>query len=112
MKNNFWKKADHIIGLVPIMAIFAVLVVSANVEIKDLDLWLHLAVGKFITLNGYVPNADILSCSFQGTPWVNHEWLFQVIVYNIFNVWGANGLISMQVFVVLMPLNSQLPAFM
>ena len=100
MSDNFWKKVDYIVGLFPLMAIFAVLVVSANIEIKDLDIWLHLAMGKFITLNRYVPNVDILSCSISGAPWVNHEWLFQVIVFNIFNSWGSQGLILMQVIIV------------
>ena len=100
MTDNSWKKIDYIIGLFPLAAIFGILVVSANLEIKDLDLWLHLAMGKFITLHRYVPDVDVLSCSIQGTPWVNHEWLFQVIAYNIFNAWGTEGLITMQVIIV------------
>ena len=42
-------------------------------------------------------------CAFlldRGPPWINHEWLFQVIVYNIFNLWGAQRLIMMQVVIV------------
>lgn len=100
MTDNFWKKADYIFGLFPFLAIFGALVISANVEIKDLDLWLHLAAGRFISLHGFVPSADFLSCSIQGAPWVNHEWLFQVIVYKVFSAWGAQGLITMQVIVV------------
>jgi tetratricopeptide (TPR) repeat protein len=100
MSNNFWKRVDRIIGLFPLLAIFAVLVVSANIEIKDLDLWLHIAMGKFITLHRSIPGVDVLSCSIGGRPWVNHEWLFQVIVYNLYNIWGADGLIMMQVIVV------------
>ncbi|MCK5081392.1 MAG: hypothetical protein KAR31_00665, partial [Candidatus Omnitrophica bacterium] len=100
MTDNFWKKIDRILGLLPLAAIFAVLVVSANVEIKDLDLWLHIAMGRFITLHRFVPSVDVLSCSIAGAPWVNHEWLFQIIVYNIFNAWGSQGLIMMQVVVV------------
>jgi len=100
MTNNFWKRVDYIVGLFPLMAIFGVLVISANVEIKDLDLWLHIAMGKFITLHRSIPSVDVLSCSIGGSPWVNHEWLFQVIVYNLFNTWGAIGLILMQVIVV------------
>ena len=100
MSDNFWKRADYVVGLLPLMAIFAILVVAANVEIKDLDLWLHLAVGKFISLHRFVPDVDILSCSIQGRPWINHEWLFQVVAFNIFDVWGPGGLIFMQVVVV------------
>jgi Tfp pilus assembly protein PilF len=100
MTDNFWKKVNYLFGMLPILAIFAVLILCANVEIKDLDLWLHLAMGKFITLHKYVPEVDVLSCSIQGAPWVNHEWLFQVVVYNIYRLWDIPGLINMQVIIV------------
>jgi len=102
MSDNFWKKIDYVTGLLPLGALFGLVAFVANVEIKDLDLWLHLGMGKFISLNGYVPDVDILSFSIVGHPWSNHEWLFQMIVYNIFNVWGAGGLLMMQVVVVVL----------
>ena len=43
----------------------------------------------------------ILSCSFSGKPWINHEWLFQVVVYLLQHAWGMDGLIYMQIGVVL-----------
>jgi len=80
--------------------VFAFVIFMAHIEIKDLDLWLHLAMGKFIAQNGYVPQEDVLSCTISGRPWVNHEWLFQVIVYQIFERWGVDGLTAMQVLIV------------
>ena len=50
MKEKIWAKISYFIGLLPVGALFGLLVYVANVEIKDFDLWLHLAVGKFITL--------------------------------------------------------------
>lgn len=100
MIEKILKKADYLIGLLPLLGVFVLLVIAANVEIKDLDLWLHLAMGKFITQSGYVPGFDMLSCTIAGNPWINHEWLFQIIVYNIYNSHGAAGLILMQVIVV------------
>jgi len=100
MKDKYWEKISHYIGLLPIGALFGLVAFVANIEIKDLDLWLHLGVGKFIWQNHIVPNVDILSCSFAGNPWINHEWLFQVIVYVIFDTWGANGLLKMQITIV------------
>jgi len=102
MSDNFWKKASYLFGWLPLAALFASLILTANIEIKDLDFWLHLAMGKFIMLHRYVPDVDVLSCSIQGAPWVNHEWLFQVVLYNIYNVWGAKGVITMQVVLVSM----------
>jgi tetratricopeptide (TPR) repeat protein len=85
-------------GFFALTAIFALLVFVANIEVKDLDLWLHLGMGRTIVNNGFqVPAVDILSCTIPGKPWVNHEWLFQVIVYTIHQYWGFDGLITMQV---------------
>lgn len=100
MNDNIWKKISFYVGLLPLGALFGLAVFVANIEIKDLDLWLHLAMGRFISLHHYVPHVDILSCTISGAHWVNHEWLFQVIVYNIFNLWGPEGLLKMQVVVV------------
>ncbi len=100
MSDNFWRKFSYWVGLLPLGAIFGLVYYLAHIEIKDLDLWLHIGVGRFITLHGIIPLHDILSCSIVGTPWVNHEWLFQVIVYNIFQAWGPEGMIQMQVVMV------------
>ena len=100
MSENFWKKFSYWAGLLPLGAIFGLVFYLAHLEVKDLDLWLHIGVGRFIVTQGIIPFSDVLSCSIAGTPWVNHEWLFQVIVYNIFQNWGSDGLIQMQVVIV------------
>ncbi len=101
MSNAFWKRLSLIFGLLTLAFIFGLLVFVANLEVKDLDLWLHLGMGRHLVENGFrVPAADILTCTFAGIPWVNHEWLFQVIVYLIYSRWGPEALITMQVIVV------------
>jgi tetratricopeptide (TPR) repeat protein len=97
---NFYKKLNWAFGLMAIGILFANIALLATVEIKDLDLWLHIRTGEFIVKNGYVPSVDVLSASFAGQPWINHEWLFQVIVYLVKSAWGLDGLIYMQSVVV------------
>ncbi len=104
MKEKFLDKLAYLSGLVPLGAIFGVVVFLAHNEIKDLDLWLHLGVGKFITDNGFVPKVDILSATIAGKEWINHEWLFQVLIYNIYQAAGMNGLLTMQSAVVFLTL--------
>jgi tetratricopeptide (TPR) repeat protein len=101
MSDGIFKKISYLVGLLPIGAIFGLAAYMAQIEIKDLDLWLHLGVGRFIMQNHYIPWNDVLSCTIAGKPWINHEWLFQVIVYNIFTTWGTDGLINMQIVIVL-----------
>ena len=73
MANNFWKNVSYYFGLISIFVLFGLVVMAANIEIKDLDLWLHLKMGEIITQSKHVPDVDILSCTIAGKPWVNHE---------------------------------------
>ncbi len=100
MIERLLKRLNYVIGLLPLAALFAVMTFVARIEVKDLDLWLHIAMGRFISQHHYIPSVDVLSCTIAGKPWVNHEWLFQVLVYNLFHRWGAEGLLQMQVCVV------------
>lgn len=100
MSEWFWKKITDASAWIATIAFFAFMVFSANIEIKDLDLWLHLAVGRYISTYGFVPFSDFLSCTIAGKPWINHEWLFQIIVFNIFDRFGADGLHALQAVVV------------
>ncbi len=101
LSDNFWRRLNLIAGFFVILSTVGFLVFMAHIEIKDLDLWLHIGMGRHIVANNFhVPSVDILSCTVAGTPWVNHEWLFQVIVYAIYNNWGVDGLITMQVWLV------------
>jgi len=104
MSDGFYKRLSNIFGLMAIAAVFALTVFLAGLEIKDLDLWLHMGVGRFIVQHGYVPSVDILSHTIAGHPWINHEWLFQVIVFTLYQNGGPEALIQMQVIVVTLSL--------
>jgi len=100
MSDEFYKRLSMIAGLFALAAIFILTIFMANLEIKDLDIWLHLGMGRTIVQTGVVPDQDVLSCTIAGRPWVNHEWLFQVLVFLIYQAGGADGLITMQVVIV------------
>ena len=100
MSERFWRNLSTTLGWLAIGMLFALITFTSSLEIKDLDLWLHLRMGWWICHHGFVPNYDVLSCTISGKPWVNHEWLFQVLVYLVQKANGFNGLISMQSLVV------------
>ncbi len=104
LKETLWYRLSRILGWTAVGSIFALVIFMANIEIRDLDIWLHLAMGKFIVQQGYVPQVDVLSATIAGRPWINHEWLFQIIVHQLFSGWGADGLITMQVILVTLTL--------
>lgn len=49
--------------------------------VRNYDYWWHLRTGALIVEQASVPRADPFSFTAPGTPWVDHEWLFQVLVW-------------------------------
>jgi len=49
-------------------------------SLSDRDVWLHARVGRDILYEGRIPDTNTYSFTFPDTPWVNHEWAFQVVV--------------------------------
>jgi tetratricopeptide (TPR) repeat protein len=96
----FFKKLNVIGSVLAVVVLLGLVMYAANIEIKDLDLWLHLATGKHIVQTGQIPKVDILSGTIAGSPWINHEWLFQVIVFLLYDGLGLDGIISLQVILV------------
>ena len=94
--NPSLKKANYIISCLLIVVVFLVLMIHLNKEIRDLDIWLHLKTGEQIVLNKEIPLSDSYSFTKNGQPWINHEWLFQLIAYSLYSQFGFDGLIVMQ----------------
>lgn len=47
----------------------------------DTDLWGHIQFGKEILEKGFIPKFDSYSYTANGVPWINHEWLTEVIFF-------------------------------
>ncbi|MGC1371712.1 MAG: hypothetical protein WA824_06200, partial [Candidatus Sulfotelmatobacter sp.] len=61
-------------------------------DATDPDLWWHLATGRFIVQHRSVPHVDPFSYTSAGTPWIAHEWLTDVLLYELHRT-GWAGLI-------------------
>jgi hypothetical protein len=81
--------------VVPIVlfAMLFVLAVRQSVSI-DPDLWWHLKAGQQIIDTRSIPHTDDYSFTKQGSEWVAHEWLSEVIMDAIFRVTGLTGLVT------------------
>jgi hypothetical protein len=95
MSEWLLRKINTIAGIFAATVLLGVVFYSANLEIKDLDIWLHLGTGQYIVENHNIPQKDIFSATRQGAPWVDHEWLFQVFVYWAYKLGGMNGIINL-----------------
>jgi hypothetical protein len=84
-------RLNHRQAFVGIM-FFGLLAMTARPAV-DPDLWWHLRTGQWIIETGHIPHTDPFSFTRAGQPWVSHEWLSEVVFYEIWNHAGAAGLI-------------------
>ena len=70
--------------------------------IADPDLWGHIRFGQDILRTGSIVATDIYSYRTGGHPWINHEWLSEVIFAGLYNQSGPVGLIIFKVLVSLL----------
>jgi len=59
----------------------------------DPDVWWHLRTGQLILHDHALFHSDPYSFTRSGQPWVDHEWLSEVLMFVLYRVAGAGGLI-------------------
>lgn len=59
----------------------------------DPDAWWHLRTGQLILQNHGLFHADPFSFTRFGQPWINHEWLSDVLLFGLYRIVGIGGLI-------------------
>jgi hypothetical protein len=78
-------------------AFFAVLFLGifalAARNVTDPDLWWHLKTGQLIIAQKSIPHNDPFSYTRAGKPWIAHEWLTDVLLYELQHIAGWGGLI-------------------
>jgi hypothetical protein len=72
--------------------LFGLLAMTARNAI-DPDLWWHLRTGRLIVETSHVPHSDPFSFTRGGHAWVSHEWLSEVLFYELWKHGGAAALI-------------------
>ncbi len=72
-----------------VAAVFAAIGALALTRATDTDLYWHVAAGHLIQRTGQVPHADTFSYTAYGLPWVDIQWLFQVLVASLWDAGGA-----------------------
>lgn len=59
----------------------------------DPDAFLHLAAGRWIAAHGRIPATDPFTSASQGHPWIDHEWLPQVVMHVLYQLAGYRALV-------------------
>jgi hypothetical protein len=61
--------------------------------VTDPDVWWHLRTGQLILQTHAVFHTDPYSFTRFGQPWVDHEWLSQILIFSLYRLAGWGGLI-------------------
>jgi hypothetical protein len=61
--------------------------------LSDPDVWWHLKAGTEFLSGGPLPFRDTWSCTAQGRPWINHEWLAEVFLALARRIGGETGVV-------------------
>jgi hypothetical protein len=61
--------------------------------VSDPDIWWHLRIGKWIVEHHAVPFNNWFSDFGLGRPWFAYSWLFEILVYGLYQSLGYVGLI-------------------
>ena len=59
-------------------------------RLDNTDTWFHLAAGRWIVAHGAIPAHDTLSWTVRDHPWINVQWLFDVLIYILYKVGGPS----------------------
>jgi hypothetical protein len=72
--------------------LFVVLSLAAVIPIRSYDLFWHLATGRWIVEHRALPASDPFAVASDRGPWINGEWLFDVVLYPLQQAIGFSGL--------------------
>jgi hypothetical protein len=79
----------HFFGAILLLGLFAFTARPAT----DPDLWWHLRTGQWMVENRQIPHTDPFSFTRNGSPWVSHEWLSELLLFGLWLSTGWAGLI-------------------
>ena len=79
-----WKRRlDLSADDLPIALTFIALTAIACITPPQTDTFFHLRAGQSIWQSGSIPTTELYSHTFPGRPWLNHEWLSQLLFYGL-----------------------------
>jgi hypothetical protein len=80
---------DRVLGALVLVLSFLL----ASFAIQNSDFWRHLATGRLLAGGEYTFGEDPFSYATEGVYWANHSWLFDWILYTLYNLVGGAGLV-------------------
>lgn len=99
MPPEIRRKTTHLACLVTAITGVAAMALP---RIPAADTWWHLAAGRYLLMSGRISGADPFSFGTGRGDWLNHEWLAELLFYQVYQVLGLDGLFLFRTLVVVM----------
>src|SRR5262245_45654741 len=61
--------------------------------VLDPDVWWHLRVGQWVVEHRQVTDTDPFSQYGQDRPWVAYSWLYEVVLWKLYEAFGLAGVV-------------------
>ncbi len=78
-------------------AILLLAVFQFSENTVDPDLWGHVVFGQHMLQSHSIPKIDTYSWTANGQPWINHEWVAEIILALFYTAWGGSGILLLKV---------------
>jgi tetratricopeptide (TPR) repeat protein len=90
---------DNLIKAFVFFIFFSYLMMFAFYNLGGLDYLFHIKAGEYIIANKIIPDSDVFSFTFTGKAWLDHEWLYQVMIHTVYSQGGLEALFLLKVFI-------------
>src|SRR3954469_18204155 len=71
---------------------FVLAAIAAVAPIRSYDYFWHLTTGRWIVAHQAIPRFDPLTVASAHVPWINGEWLYEIVLYALHGIAGDAGI--------------------
>jgi hypothetical protein len=79
--------------LLLLIVLYTLPLLQAVNAVTDPDIWWHLRTGEWILQHRDIPTNDPFTTHGATTSWVNYSWLFDVVMWGLYRVFGLLGIV-------------------
>jgi tetratricopeptide (TPR) repeat protein len=94
------RQPGAVLGWLAVVLVLLFAFLASSFAVRNSDFWHHLALGRLLARGDYSFGADPFGFTAQGVYWVNHSWLFDLLLYGIHQTVGGAGLVVLKAFLV------------
>jgi hypothetical protein len=73
-------------------AFFVLAAIAAVAPIRSYDYFWHLTTGRWIVEHHAIPQFDPLAIATAHVPWINGEWLYEIVLHALHGIGGDAGI--------------------